>query len=107
MKKAILLLLSIFIVACASTSIVSTYEYFYRDTPHPQEVVDSLLGNRSSNFYEWPSSMVYGEYRGVESSITTYLNWVELNDTTALNVTITDWNVTDTCTVKCKLIKLK
>lgn len=104
MKKFIIALLTLLLVwSCRET--VSNYTYFYRDTVSPQELVDSLLGSRTSDFTNWPSFQVRG-IRYDSTDIVTYLNWIEDTDSTAVSVTVTCYSNTDTCTVKRKLVKL-
>lgn len=98
-------------LACGPTKhIVSDYTYFYQDTVYPQKVVDSLFTYKATDYTDWRYFVVVGVNgtHPVDSTlITQYVNWIELTDSTAANVSVTIFENSDTATVKSKIIKTK
>lgn len=93
------------LVACSPTYVVSNYRYYLQDTTTPQELVDSLLGFHS-DYKTWPTHQYVGMYRGDSTVITNRTYWSRVSDTLAISATVTEYRLTDTCTVKLKPIKI-
>ena len=100
-KLLVLFFVGILAISCSKVS----YEPFFRETlqPQAQVVVDSILGEHS-DFLKWN----YWDSRGVRNTdsctITTFYKWVELKKSKIRNVSVITYTVTDTVTVKSRII---
>lgn len=99
MKKILLALVVALGVSLACSPKLS---YFATETIHPQEVVDSLLGYRSE-FQNWPSFTVIGVRHWDSTLIRTYILYQDSPDTkTYRNISVIEYGITDTVTVRAK-----
>lgn len=75
MKKylALLVISLVLLVSCSPK-----LTYFYRETPQPQVLVDSLMGYQASDFRTWRNMSVIGVNDSDSTRIVTYLyRWTE------------------------------
>lgn len=100
-KLLILLFVGILATNCSKVS----YEPFFRETVQPQAqvVVDSILGEHS-NFLEWHYWDTEGIRNGDSCAVTTYYKWVDLKKSRIRNISVVTYTVTDTVTVKSRII---
>lgn len=106
MKKLLTIILSTLLLACTPTTKVSNYSYKILDSTTPQETVNELLGYES-DMYKWPTIQYKGVYRKDSMIIVNRVFYKELSDTLALSITVTEYELNDTCTIKFKPVKLK
>lgn len=92
--------------SCNPTKNGPDYTYFLTETVEPQTVVDSLLGKFTSDFRQWNKIEAVG-IRYDSTQISSFINWIEDTDSTAINIAVITYGNTDTCTVKLQSIKLK
>lgn len=94
--------------SCGPTKHISNsdYTYFLTETVEPQVVVDSLLGEFTSDFRVWNKMETIG-IRYDSTLISSFVNWIEDTDSTAINIAVITYGNTDTCTIKFKPIKLR
>lgn len=103
MKK---ILLALVVALGLSLACSPKFSYFTTETIHPQEVVDSLLGYRSE-FQDWPSFSVIGVRHWDSTLIRTYVLYqTGIDSKTYKNISVIEYGITDTVTVRAKEGKL-